>query len=499
MKKYLITFLALALIFPAALIAVQVIASEADDEVSYTESTILGNPREADGIEVSLNLEAMDRLFWDVDLTLGEEIDCDADFDFDYDPPRYVSELKPSFDIGLDVSSFGSSTSGGNLLDGEHYLFGLYDMIADVAERTPDGEEHTETVRLADYYDYYPIYLEIRIGDFHYSPHDTGRYNDVKYSLLIEKMKSYFEKNFQYPIPSSDRHTVTVTKNIAGIVTGVHVNRADDAPFKYLETRSLVSDDAIYFAVVPVSEDGEEMEFEGKHGLYRIPYQIVPYEKPQSAAGYNLGEEYTDIMIDHAELVYPMADGTEVGTLTFSHDGSELYLTVISRGEEQDEVSLTVLDCADMTVKQETPLFTMEKNGNYQLMHTAEDFLVFRITWNTFAVIEKSSGKWQTDFTVTDEMISDYWSDQTYITSAYGYGFDYDGERLAVMGCSNRYAHNGSEHRESSLAAFYVSIYSEKGNLYTGKFTSSLDTGTALVYNDIVKPTDRYTPVIRLP
>ena len=150
-------------------------------------------------------------------------------------------------------------------------------------------------------------------------------------------------------------------------------------------------------------------------------------------------------------------------------------------------------------MKQDTVLFECGVKDSVTLEYAGADFMVYKINWLTFAVIENSSGEWQTDFTVTDQSITDFWSNQTYISSAYGYGFDYDGERLAVMGCSNEQGFNGSESLRSYLASFYVSIYSEKGNLYTGKFTSSLDTGTHLRYNYICKPTDRYKPIIGLP
>ena len=141
----------------------------------------------------------------------------------------------------------------------------------------------------------------------------------------------------------------------------------------------------------------------------------------------------------------------------------------------------------------------IETGRPYQLSHTDKDFLVFKINWTTFAVIERSSGEWKTDFVITDESVSDFWSDQEYVNSAYGYGFDYDGERLAVMGCANQNNTITSDEPKSSYSSFYISIYSENGNIYTGKFISSLDTGTGLRYNYIVKPIDRYKPIIRLP
>jgi len=495
MKKYLVIFLILTILFPASLIAVNITASTTADDVVYTESTIIGDAREVEGIRVDLNLHLMDHLFWDIGLTIGEEIEEEEDFDFDYNPPRHVSDPKPRFDLGFGFNSFGAS-SNTDLLDGDHRMFGMYEAVVDVASRTPDGEEHTENVRLADFYDYYPLNADIRIGDYYYDTYSNIDHELRKYGDLLKKIQAYFEKHFHFPVLDSDIQTITVKKRADGTVESVEANPANISDRIYLDTRSVVSDDAIYFTCVPRSDKKGVLPYESdtEFGLYRIPYEIVQRETPQAYDS----DEYTDIRINETRLVLPMDSSREIDELTLSPDGSELYITSKLVSGDTAEVILTVLDCADLSVKQDSVLFECGAKDALILEYAGEDFMVYKYNWLTFAVIENSSGQWKTDFTVTDQSVTDFWSNQTYVTSAYGHGYDYDGERLAVMGCSNERG-GSSDIAESYLSSFYISVYSEKGNLYTGKFTSSLDTGTHLRYNYMGKPTDRYKPSIRLP
>ena len=495
MKKYLITFFILIILFPSALAAANIITAGSADDVVYTESTITGDPREADGIKVNLDLHLDDNLFWNIGVTLGEEIEEDVDFRFDYNPPRYVSDPAPSFHLGFGFNSFGASASG-NLLDGEHEMFGMYEAVADVASRTPDGEEHTENIRLADFYENYPLNADIRIGDFNHDTNHMSNYAEAKYADMIKTIEDYFSRHFRFPVLDGDIQTVSVRKRADGTVESVHANPADTDSRIYLDTYSAVSDDAIYFTCIPRSDQDGQLPYtsDTEFGLYRIPYETTEMKTPQMYDS----DEYTDIRISETELVHPLDSSREICEMTLSEDERELYIAAKMTSGETSEVLLTVFDCENMSVKQDTVIFSCGADDSVILEYADTDFMVYKINWITFAVLENSSGEWKTNFTVTDQTVTDYWSNQTYVTSSYGYGFDYDGERLAVMGCSNE--RGGSyDIAESYLSSFYISVYSEKGNLYTGKFTSSLDTGTHLRYNYMNKPTDRYKPSIRLP
>ena len=277
-------------------------------------------------------------------------------------------------------------------------------------------------------------------------------------------------------------------KNADGAVVSIDSNPAEKSPRVYLESMSVVSGNAVYFTVNPVSEDGSEIGFDGEYGLYRIPYGIIEYEDK-----YSSGNRYSDVRINEISMVYPLNEGTDVVNISTSPDESELYLTL----RKESEISLVVFDCATMSVKQNSPIFTCNSSSPVQMVDIEKDYLLYKVDFRTFALIDNHTGEWKTKFTVTDESINTYWSSYEFINHyAYDTVTAYDGERLAILGHASRF---NTSNDKSSFTAFYLSIYSEKGNLYTGEFSSTLDTGTHLRYNYIAKPVDGTTPSLVLP
>lgn len=502
MKKYLALFLSFIILSSAALIGVQVYAAGSSDDVVYTEHTIAGDKSEIDGIQLELELQCAKHLFWDVDLTLGEEIECDTKFShiYNYDPP--VSQGRQEFELSFGLNSFGSSSSGGDLLDHDDGFFGQRDMILDVASRTPAGEKHTETVRIADYYEYYPLYASVHIGDLWFDTDRDHASSDRKYGAQMEKLQSVLDETFRIPVLADDLREISVTKRQDGTVSEVYSSEPDK-PRTYLFSYAAIADDAVYFTVLPIVEgDSAEVldvsQIRGGWGIYKFPYAITDYDAPYYA------ESNTMILFDTEKLsrVYPLEEGVIIEDFVLSEDASEFYLTTRRTKGDKDEIVLTVLDRETMSEKQSTVLFTCGADEYVHVHSYHDDFILYKIAYKKFAVIEKADGIWQTAFVVEDETITTYWSEQEYVTFSYGTMAEYDGERLAIVGFSNERGgmkSSGWDREMSYLSSVYLSVYSEKGNLYTGKFVSSLDTGTFLQYNNICKPVDSSSPIVKLP
>ena len=386
MKKYFIIFLSLIVLFPSALAAVQIIAADDADRVIWSEQTIYGDKSELDGIEADFMLQCMEHLYWNIDLTLGENITSSADFKFVHTPKQIVTTRRNNFNIGFGFNSFGSS-SNHDLLDGDNTFHGQYDMIKDIASRTPAGSKRTENVHLADYYEYYPMYLDFNIGDLHVYNDSYNDYRPTKYSALIDEIISVLEKTFRFRVSENDIQTVTVRKNADGAVVSIDSNPAEKSPRVYLESMSVVSGNAVYFTVNPVSEDGSEIGFDGEYGLYRIPYGIIEYEDK-----YSSGNRYSDVRINEISMVYPLNEGTDVVNISTSPDESELYLTL----RKESEISLVVFDCATMSVKQNSPIFTCNSSSPVQMVDIEKDYLLYKVDFRTFALIDNHTGEWKT-------------------------------------------------------------------------------------------------------
>lgn len=500
MKKYLVAFLAFLLLFVGMWIGVQASAMESSDEVIYTEHTIFGDAGEIDGIELELAYQCDRHLFWNIDLTLGEELLCDADFSTAYNNTSADSTSTSSFDLSYGLNGFGASSSG-DILAQDDYFFGQRAMVEDVVSRTPAGEKHTETVRIADYYDFYPVSAYIRIGNLLYMDMDNrADYSDRIYGDITQQFYEKLNEVFRIPVMENDKQVITIQKRSDGTVSEVDSHSADENYVPYIESTSVIAEDAIYFTYLPnlaASEKLGDNAGTNAWGIYRIPYALRAISEDNLY--YSSSKEYVDLMLDAFEMVYPLEQGVRVEAFGLSEDESVLYLTTRHPGEGEDTIMLTVVERETMTEQQSTKLFSCSPE-DYVMVHSYhEDFILYKIAYEKFAVVENVDGIWQTAFVVEDATITDYWSNQEYVTFSYGTVADYDGERLAIVGYSNEYGGNGKTSASSYLTSFYLSIYSEKGQLYTGKFTSSLDTGTFLTYREICKPIETSSTVLRLP
>ncbi|MBQ4354380.1 MAG: hypothetical protein IJC71_05750 [Clostridia bacterium] len=498
MKKYLALFLSFIILSSAALIGVQVYAAADAVPVVYTEHTLTGDKSEIDGIELFLELHCAEHLFWDCELTLGEKVKTDTKFSYINDYKRPVTEPRGSFDLSFGLNNFGASGSGDLLEDRD--FFGQYDMIAAAAEKTPAGKTHTEIFRLADFYEYYPIAVDMHLHDLWFDSSHTSTITDRKYGTQIESLFAVLTEMFKIPVADNDYREIQIKKRPDGTVSEVHSSPADNDNYTYLSTFSAITDDAIYFSILPMTHEGPDVSMDismikGGWGIYRLPYTVTDYETPYYAESKTMVQLRPDLL----SCVFPLETGVIIEDFFLSEDASVFYLTTRRHAGEEDEISLTVIDRETMTEVQSVPLFNCLPDDYISLTASEENFILYKIAYKKFAVIEKKDGRWQTAFVVEDESINTYWSSQEFVTFSYDTPAAFDGERLVIAGYSNERGGNGWDRATSFLSTVYLSVYSAEGNLYTGKFTSSLDTGTYLQYNNICRPKDEGTLILRLP
>lgn len=499
MKKYLAIFLSFIIIFSVSLVAVQVYAMKSCDTVRYTEHTISGDKRELEGIHVDLKLACNNRLFWNVGYTMGENEKYDVTFEHYYDRQRSQINSKPDFYLSVGFLNFSSSHRH-DVLD-DISLFGQYDMIVDVASRAPAGTTYKEIVYLRDYYEYYPITYSLDINDAHCNENYTyDNYPGTKYDEMFTAIQNRFEEYFKIPILPTAQREITIEKRSDGTVASVNSNSPNGNYDIEIYCGSFISDNAIYFLINAYSDDNTEIEqldiskIGDGYGIYRLPYEVLDYEGQLYEAN-----TYTNVKIDELELVYPIEEGIKVEEIALSENQSEIYLTTRQSGENEDNIMLSVIDVATKTDRQSTLLFSCNRDVFVSVKSYHDNFILYNIGYEKFAVIENVDGTWRTAFIVDDESINELWWSSKYETEYFNTTSAYDGERLIIATYSNEIGGNGLSSAESYLASFYLSIYSADGNLYTGKFTSSLDTGTFLAYNNICRPAvDNKTLVLKV-
>lgn len=318
MKRYLILLPLLVILAVGTLSAGHVWLNSARDRMDFTETVLLGDPAAA--ADLSVIYRAKDRynhLFWDTAFTPGRIEQAETEFRFSGPSVSLPYTWSSYVDLAFATDNFGMHSSVGLELglQGESYESQYLILPArDVASRTPDGEARTETVRLADYYAYYPVTFSANSKEYGYL--------DSVYSGNNDWLQRYFR------LKVDEEKMVDVT-----------VEKADDGRVVGLEMRSQKENDAGY-----IFSEGVTLE----NGIFLIAESIGWDGKPDGRLQCPAGPGVHIITVDPERLSLDMANlwlfyptgEARCLRLTASADGTRLHLYT----QEADMLVLTVLD-----------------------------------------------------------------------------------------------------------------------------------------------------------
>ena len=424
MKKATILCLLLAALAAAFLTGAAAVLDGRKDDVTVTETVLSGDPSAAAGLTVHGAFTFDRRLFWNVDFAAGENGARSA-FRF-----SHVQEEQP----------FSAPDSSGVLCE----LFGDanddYDSLAAVLtgleNRTPPGEERNEIVRLADYYDVYPLYVYLDYPGYAQAV-PYFRAPEGASADLDARMQRAFAEAFPLPVDPAVEIEAHLTKQADGTVVS-HGYGSHNAA-QTLGCDSAVTDEGVYFIL---SSDGElPVDFNGLpqgYGVYFLP--MIPDENGNPAPD-----------PDGLRNVFPL-DRTEFGDIGLYARNGELLLLTYERGS----YDLTVIDRATMEPRQRLSL--PEADVTQYASHTAlfeEDFVVLFLGSSRFALLlDDGAGGYRLAFvhalTENGHQLPLVWGGCTLA--------DWDGERLALF----------SWHKD-----LYLVVYGADGLRYEGAFETS--------------------------
>ena len=179
MRKSLIALLILVLASVGLLTAATAVINRQETAVVLTEDRRYGDPAAGEGLNLRV-LTAMDGyLHWDTAIDLGPEITWTTAFRRTANQEYTRGEPQPWLNI-YTSGGHGSSTTYNSDLLLEESDDPFDAILADVASRVPAGTaEYRETVRLADYMDYYPLIID--------------------YSLTFDSEEYYYNEGYYYP------------------------------------------------------------------------------------------------------------------------------------------------------------------------------------------------------------------------------------------------------------------------------------------------------------
>lgn len=458
MKRTLSLLLALLLVSAGLLTAGAVYLTGTEDDIVLTHNLVAGDPAAAKGITLTLPTGTQQaKLCWETTVDLGTaELYPETEFAFYPTGRTWESTPEPRVEIYTGSTSFGMSSSGGidfSEYTGEgewdpgrsmeHSLMVL--SAADVAERTENGETRTETLRLADYYDYYPITVEL------YLPDQEGRSYVYTTWAECQALADYF----RLKVPEDLMVEVSVTKDEYGQVSNVESNDVGNQRF-WFDCRSVVVENGVCLSIAVESENMDVPDnlvaCRDGFGLYFIPFS------EELKTDYKQGDPVFDL--DNIRMFCPLSQGSS--PLLMAGEGGQLLLYA----RENGELKLSVFDTDTWQCVQWESIFPMGEEDTFSLLGSGDGFMVMSRSDNFFRVVEEKDGVYTPALSGTQDSGDGYVVEWWYTPAC-----AYDGQRLVLAGITA----NGS-------CSFYIQVYEETGLTYGARIDHSLDREDAWNY-----------------
>ena len=451
MKRTLILLLVLLLAAAGLLTVGAGYLTSTEDDIKLTHHLVAGDPAAAQGITLTLPAgDQQAQTCWETTVALGTEmLSPETAFTFYPGGKDWEGSIQPGAEIYTGSFSYGISASGSidfadYLGEGEDpsYRHDATLMVlpaVDVAERTEDGETRTETLRLADYYDYFPITVELTL------PEGDGRY-DRLYTTWAESRA--LTEYFGLTVPEDLMVEVSATRDAYGNVTQVDCREAENQRF-WADLQALVVEGGVCLAYTVGADDVRETETpEGVRdfGLYFLPFS------QELQDGYELGDRVFDL--ERIRLFCPLSGGSDPLLLDRREEGQLLLFA-----REDGALKLSVFETDTWQCLQWETLFPLGEEDYYSLLGSGEGFLVLERGDGFFRVVEEAEGVYTPALSGTCDQREGYVREWWYAGTC-----AYDGRRLVLAGPTG-----------SGDCSLWVQVYDETGLTYGARIDHSLD------------------------
>ncbi|MBE6951179.1 MAG: hypothetical protein E7451_07560 [Ruminococcaceae bacterium] len=330
MRKVLI-FALTVLIAIGGLCFAHAAVTDSQDELLIYPTLEIGDRTLLDGRTASMTFFCGDYLSWHTDYTFGGETETA----FVYDrkgapaPSGYArSRMEVWFSGG-----FGASTSGNFPLSNTDYSA----LFRAVAVAAPDGGSKTMNVNLSDYVNYYMPDFEVSYEDAARQCHiSASLHNLVTGDVWHEDEGNYHEfmEHFRFPVQPNHIVSVTVDKNGAGRINGLHMTPENGPDLHFI---SEVNADGIWFVPVFRDESGTPLPYESPqgHGIYFLPW------KKTGTIRYASGDKDTVVPdLEQAKLLFPLDETLAIEHMQIDPESGEAWMLTL----ENDRYILTAYD-----------------------------------------------------------------------------------------------------------------------------------------------------------
>lgn len=428
MKKYLILFFLLTALAAAFLPWAHSTLTPMEEDLELRETIHEGDKSAAEGITLSFRLKSGDdTLYWDSAFLPAAEVPLAAtEMSFYSQGREEIQPLRPHFNVGTVATGFGvGSPNVETTLEEMYYECAVLPAL-DLYRRTPAGESRTEVMRLADYYDVYPLTCSLYGFSFE-GARDVDYYYDMdSYGPLTEY--------FSIPVPEDEYVEVTVdhtepyySGSSASTGFNVNCNSAEGSPTYSLGENYVAAEKGVFLQLwledISTGEPARETEALSRQ-IHLIPYASV---------------HGTDLVADteNISLFYELEDPS-ARILALEQLDSRLLIF----SEEGNELWLTTVDMASGETLQNFYLLTFSERKDLEQVVMEEEFLLAETSDGLFCVVETGEG--ELGAALSGVLPQDFWHafDYSYRERRYYYHasydrsthFAWDGERLVLAG-----------------------------------------------------------------
>ena len=397
MKKSFCVAAVLLILGAACFISALHLVDGQREGIVITENTLYGDPAAAEGLKLRVTSQWQNYLVWDTvyNVQSGE---AESDFSFYPYEKNWQEPVSGRVELWMPLNWGMSRTSGPNSHFNPEGSF-LPEVIKAVMERTASGESHTETVRLCDYYEYYPLRFSVEYSalNIYYSDDDIKFYPDY----------------FRVPVPDWLTLEIELEKDETGDVTALECN--SEYKVEFFGGSSAFGQEGCYFAYYVEDESGIGTAKTGAdYGIYYVPYLLGKYRN--------------SIDYEQTRMLCSLPSGLVTVYMTLNEDLGELYLVTM---EEQDYY-LNVYQIEQEKLVQKQKIFVRSVSGE----PGEEDYPY----WNQMSVHDEGVLMVWRDgifaFVARAEEGMELWCLKQYpgseIIFPFEHVWDYDGQRLAV-------------------------------------------------------------------
>ncbi len=447
MKKPVISLIVLLIVSALCVTLIAISVNAKCNDVTVTEEGLYGDKSLADGYTVTTRYQYNNQLFWETEYNMNGGYSTDYSY---YNSKQYAQ--KNSNYQGADISSnieYGFSTD----IPAEDQK-GISRAFKEMYDSIGNNESTERTVKLADYYEYYPLTVHFDLPGIWWS---STSYSDLEaYGYTAQKqVYDRFYEFFKIPVLQEDTVTISVGKDFGGISLGMEENCYSLGNANYDNMKTYTSSRA-FFSVNNRGRDTKSGEstyladlssIEGGYGIYSIDYHKAV--------------DQNDCGIDPSSLknFFPLNEKESVVFLCVTN--SEEHLVVITQNGPQSFIYVIDASSAELINKFETG-FGIDGVSCIQ----KENYLVLSVNQCTrIMVLEKAENGYKLALSAENTA-----ADPAEIYIHKSTAVHYENGLLAV-------ADNTTENYGYEDCGYYLALFNEGGLAYFAKYKNSIDIG----------------------